>query len=313
MAKATVTVRDANGTVVSAAVGDDGGYANLPLAGLTAPYAVQACGLVSANFTCYYAVVQAGGTANVTPLTNAAVALALNDDPAKMFAATGALAPPSAAAIDAQVVRIKQAMADLLARAGLTGADFATTPFAADRTGMDKLLDAIKVSVATDGASGKVFVQLETKLGGTGNVYLDATSVFGSLVSNAGFDVDMKGISKVFVGGLSFAVSAPTEAECVTRMAAADIFDDAFTLDMDKGVFVKKADAPVMLCKFIAMQGLLGGAVAQPGPRVVRLHHRPGQPDLRRRLQHRQGRGQLRRRRARHRPAHRPAVAAARP
>ena len=264
MAKATITVKDAKGAVVSAAVGDDGAYASLSLDGLTAPYAVQACGLVSGNFTCYYAVVQAGGTANVTPLTNAAVALALGDDPAKMFAATGAIAPPTAAAIDAQVVRIKQAMADMLARAGLSAADFATTPFAADRTGMDKLLDAIKVSVATDGASGKVFVQLETKLGGSGNVYLAATSVFGALVSNAGFDVDMKGISKVFVGGLSYAVSAPTEAECATRMAAADIFDDAFTLDMDQGVFVTKAQAPAMLCQFMGMQGLLGGAVANP-------------------------------------------------
>ena len=125
---------------------------------------------------------------------------------------------------------------------------------------MDKVLDAVKVSTGNDGS--KTFVQVEGKLG-SGNAYLDRDAASGTLAAGTGLDVDLRGISTVFAG-LSNAISASTEAACVTRMTAADVFDDAFSLDMDKTVHVDKASGPTMICHFAALQGLLGGIFANP-------------------------------------------------
>lgn len=259
MLNATVSVKDAKGVVVSAPVGADGSYSGLSLEGLTAPFSLQACGFVDGNYGCYYAVVGQAGTGNVTPLTNATVALALGADPAALFAAGGT--PPSAADLDAQNIKLKTALGDLLAKAGVGSADFATTPFDADRTGMDKLLDAVKISTGND--DGKTFVQVEGKLG-SGNAYLDQASGSGSLSAGSDLDVDLRGISRIFVDGLSRAIGESDEATCVATMTAADIFDAAFSLDMDKTLHVDAATGPALICHFAALQGLLGGVFANP-------------------------------------------------
>ncbi|SNS31023.1 hypothetical protein SAMN06265795_102154 [Noviherbaspirillum humi] len=142
MLDATITVRDANGQTATASAADDGSYGNLPVAGMTPPFTIQSCGLVGANYTCLYSVVQDAGTANVTPLTHAALALAVGQDPSVLF--DGAAALPSADSIKAQAAKLKTALGDLASKAGIADADFATTAFSADRTGMDKLLDAVR-------------------------------------------------------------------------------------------------------------------------------------------------------------------------
>ncbi len=71
MLNATVTVLGANGQSVSTTATDSGSYAGLDVSALTPPYRIQACGLANGQSTCYYAFVQSGGVANVTPLTAA--------------------------------------------------------------------------------------------------------------------------------------------------------------------------------------------------------------------------------------------------
>ena len=264
MLNATVTVKDANGTTRSATASSDGSYSGLSIAGMVPPFSVQACGLVDGNYTCFHAVVTKPGVANVTPLTNATVALALGSDPAGVFAATGATTPPAAAEIDAQTAKLKAALANLLAKAGLTNVDFATTPFAADRTGVDKLLDSIKVSAGIDGATSKSFVQVEGKIG-AGNVFLNKeTPVTTALPAATGVDVDLKGISTIFVNGMSNAIAAADQATCATRLNAANIFDDSFSLEIDNGVIATKTSAAAMICRFADSAKLLGGGVANP-------------------------------------------------
>ena len=264
MLNATVTVKDANGATRSATASSDGTYSGLSTAGLVAPFSVQACGLVDGNYTCFHAIVAQSGVANVTPLTNANVALALGGDPAGMFAATSPTAPPSTADMDAQKAKLKAALANLLSKAGLTDVDFATTPFTADRTGMDKVLDSIKVSDGIDGATNKSFVQMEGKIG-TGNVFLDKDAVApAALPAATGVDVDLKGISSIFVTGMSNAIAAADQATCVTRMNAANIFDDSFSLEIDNGVIANKTNAAALICKFADSGKLLGGGVANP-------------------------------------------------
>jgi hypothetical protein len=68
MLDATISVKDANGVVASAPVARDGSY-RLSLAGLTAPFSLQACGFVAGNHGCYDGVIDEGGVGNVAPLT----------------------------------------------------------------------------------------------------------------------------------------------------------------------------------------------------------------------------------------------------
>ncbi|MGE5622014.1 MAG: hypothetical protein ACM3WS_02515, partial [Bacillota bacterium] len=264
MVNATVTVKDAAGVTKTASAAADGSYGGISMDGMTAPFRVQACGLVDGNYSCFYSVVRQAGTANVTPLTNATVALALGSDPGALFDATAPAAAPSAAALDSQKQKIKSALGDLPAKAGLGDFDFATTAFAADRTGMDKMLDAVKISTGMDGSTGKVFVQIEGKIG-DGNAYFDQDGGSGTLSAGSGMDVDLKGISRIFVDGLSYAISAPDQATCASRMSAANIFDNAFSLNIGDGVpALTKSTAPAMICQFTDMIHLLGGRVANP-------------------------------------------------
>ena len=261
MLNAVVTVKDAHGTTVSAPVAADGSYSGLSLAGLVAPFSLQACGQVDGSYACFYSVVGQGGVANVTPLTNATVALAMGADPAALFAASGASAPPSAADLAVQADKLRAALGDLLAKAGVGTADFATAPFSADRTGMDKVLDAARVSTGSDGSN--IFVQVEGRIG-SGNALLSHDTALGALAAGTGLDVDLRGISHIFVDGLSYAVSAADPATCASRMAGANIFDARFVLDLDEGVSVDSTAAPAALCEFMSQQGLLGGVFANP-------------------------------------------------
>ena len=59
-------------------------------------------------------------------------------------------------------------------------------------------------------------------------------------------------------------IAANDEATCVARLTAADIFDAAFSLDMDKTVHVDAASGPALICHFAALEGLLGGVFADP-------------------------------------------------
>jgi hypothetical protein len=257
MLNGTVTVKGANGATSTANAGADGSYSGLSLDGLTAPYRVQACGLVDGNYTCYYSVVNAAGTANVTPLTNASVSLALGEDAAAMFDSDGVA--PDLATLDAKKLLLKEKLGPILSGLGLDigNLDFATTVFTANRTGMDKLLDAVKITTGSD------FVQVEGNIGG-GNVYLgtDGTTS-GALTGGAGLSVDLQGISSVFAS-MSSAVGAGSEAACATQMAAAGIFDPAFSLSIDDGPAITSSTAAAALCHVVSEGNLLGGVIASP-------------------------------------------------
>lgn len=260
MLDATITVKDANGNVRTATAASDGSYSGISTEGLTPPFSIEACGLVDSKFTCLYSVAHSAGVANVTPLTHGVLALALGEDPSALFDA--AAAAPGADVVAAQAAKLKAALSDMLTKAGVAGADFFTTAFTANRTGMDKVLDAIKVSTETDGASGKTFVQVEGKIG-SGSAYLDKDSASGSVVADSGIDTDLRGISRIFVDGLSHAISASDLSTCLSRLTAADVFDSAFSMDIGAGP-VTKATAPQMFCGFAQVNNLLGGKVIDP-------------------------------------------------
>lgn len=265
MLNATVTVMDANGVTRSAAAAADGSYSGLSVDGLKAPFRLQACGLVDGQQVCYYAVVSQAGTANVTPLTHATVSLALGQDAGTMFNADGSA--PSDTALAAKEQDLRDALGPVLDALGLgANVDFTSTAFSADRTGMDKLLDAVKITTGTDAGSGNQttsFVQVEGKIG-SGNVFLgsDGTNT-GSLSAGNGLDVDLRGITTVFER-LSAAIGSDSASACAVSMSGAGIFDAAFSLSMDGGALLTASTAPAAICEMAAQSNLLGGVAANP-------------------------------------------------
>lgn len=263
MLNATLTVMGANGQRVSTPVADNGSYQNLNVSLLTAPYRLQACGLADGQSACYYAFVQSGGVANVTPLTDATVALALAAEAFTLFNGS----TPTAAAMANSATTLQNLLGPVLTAAGLSaGSDFATTPFTANHTGMDKVLDAIKVSTGQN--AGATFVQLEGVVG-SGNAYVDSQGNHsGSLSSSSlisGMGIDLTGISTLF-NTLNSAIGSSSVAACTTISAQLPI-DPAFALNINDGgqqVAISASNAASSLCSLAGNGGFLGGKVENP-------------------------------------------------
>ncbi|MEO2219497.1 hypothetical protein ABGV49_20790 [Chromobacterium vaccinii] len=261
MQNATLTVLGANGQTASVSVNSDGSYSNLDISALTAPFRLQACGLVNAVYTCHYAVAQSAGTANVTSLTTALVTLATGSDAASIMSA-GA---PSASALNSSQQTLQNALSQVLAASGLSsGADLTTMAFSANRTGMDKVLDAIVANTGTN--NGHTFVQLEGRFGSS-NFYADNSgSQSGSLSDSTllnGLGLDLTSISQIFAA-LNSAAGSSSASACATVLNNnASMLDPQFTLSINQQS-LNTSNFASMICGFLSQGSLLGGSVANP-------------------------------------------------
>jgi hypothetical protein len=149
--QAAVTLTDTLGAIRSATTGADGTYRIDPGTGV-APFLLK---VVTAQGSTYYSVstgTQARTTVNLTPLTDLIVrtwygAQGIEADAAFNAPAAHPAPPPAAVpALAAGVQRIVQLWLD---RHGVpAGFDLIATPFAADGTGADAVLDATTVALA---------------------------------------------------------------------------------------------------------------------------------------------------------------------
>jgi hypothetical protein len=264
MLNATLTVMGANGRTVSTPVADTGSYANLNISALTAPYRLQACGVADGQSACFYSFAQSGGVANVTPLTDATVALALAANASTLFSGS----TPTAAAMAKSETALQNLLGPVLTAAGLSaGSDFTTAPFTANHTGMDKVLDAIKVSTGQN--NGATFVQLQGVVG-YGNAYVDSQgNQSGSLSGSSlisGMGVDLTSISTIF-NALNSAVGSSSVAACTSTVSAQVPIDPAFTLNINNAgqqTAVTALNAASSLCALAGNNGFLGGKVENP-------------------------------------------------
>jgi hypothetical protein len=264
MLNATVTVMGANARSVSTSADSNGSYANLDVSQLTAPYRIQACGLADGQHECYYSVIQAAGVGNVTPLTDATVALASGGNASTVFTGT----VPSESALSGSEATLKTYLGPVLTAAGLASdSSFGTTPFVANHTGMDKVLDAVKVTSGTN--NGVAFVQLQGVLG-YGNAYVDAAGTqSGTLDTTAllsGMQVDLRGISTIFEG-LNTAIGSSSVNACTSTFATSVPLDPAFTLNLNGQQQLNVNNAAASLCSFASTNGFLGGQVENPALR----------------------------------------------
>ena len=159
-----VTVYDATGNKVGEGVTTALGEFSIQLTSAgTGPYLIK----VSAGEINLHALhpAAASGTVNVTPVSDAAVALlSPTGEAAGMLTSlqNGASAP-TAAQINEKRDVLNTALGGVLSATGATTDHFSST-FAADGTGHDKLLDTISVSSSADGVSKKANLQIALKL-----------------------------------------------------------------------------------------------------------------------------------------------------
>ncbi len=211
MADAVIRVVDSTGAVIASGVGVDaaGAYTGVALTG-TGPWRIEACGHAGDNYRCIYSVTQGGGTANVTPLTTAAVLLATGQSPEDLMQGTSPTLTPTNLA-NAQTA-LRQGLSGVLADAGVASDfDFISGNLSAGtRTGYDRVLDAVGV---TTGEASQPFVQITPRMG-TGNLYIEAGSApQGTLtVDSAAASVSLAGIEPLFVS-LTQALSSRTACD----------------------------------------------------------------------------------------------------
>lgn len=147
-----VIVTDSLGKTKSAPIAADGRY-TIDVAGMTGPFVLKAAGTVGNTGVTYYsAATQAdlGGTVNITPFTNlivsniaAQMAETYFSDPANI-AKIGTLITPTALT-NAQTA-LKEKLLPVLNALGVNSSiDLLRTSFAADHTGLDAVLDLVKV------------------------------------------------------------------------------------------------------------------------------------------------------------------------
>ena len=151
-----VIVTDSKGATKGATIEANGHY-TIDVSGMTGPFMLKAAGTVGNTTVTYYSAAtdaDLGATVNVTPFTNmivsniaAQMAETYFSDPANI-AKIGTLITP--AKLAAAQTSLHAKLQPVLAALGLSDSiDLLRTSFAADHSGMDAVLDLVKVEVDT--------------------------------------------------------------------------------------------------------------------------------------------------------------------
>lgn len=152
-----VTVRDSSTPVkeISAPIDTFGKY-SVDVSGMTAPFILRVTGKVgNTAYNLHSGATQAdvGGTVNITPLTDLILSNVAGQVAANLYTSNNYSAITTAnlnSAQSALQAKLEPVLADLGLNATI---DFLRLSFDANRTGMDKVLDALRVDVSTASAT----------------------------------------------------------------------------------------------------------------------------------------------------------------
>lgn len=135
LANVAVYLKDSTGTVVSTTADADGKF-SFDTSNLTPPFHLKTQGYGLFSFTD-----QQSGTANITPLSTALVAVANNGN-SDIFTN-----PPAQLDLTAASTALKDFISPVMEKYGVTDADFISTAFDTNGQGLDALLDSIYISI----------------------------------------------------------------------------------------------------------------------------------------------------------------------
>jgi hypothetical protein len=227
-------LKDGKGASKSTTTGSDGSY-SIDATGLTAPFIFEASGMIGGSQVVLHSVAESITSsgkvvANITPLTDAVVANVAGEDSSAFFISPDA-SKVTAASISAAQAAIKAALSSVLKAAGLpSDVDLLKTTFSADKTGMDAVLDVVKVSVTI--SNGTAVIQLQNKLNPDETVTLTGSaSPTGSITLTSIPDLTKL---DAFVASFNAAVASAS----AIKTTLPSVFDDNYLEDGDS-----KADA----------------------------------------------------------------------
>jgi hypothetical protein len=161
-----LTVRDAKGTVIidgQEITSTDGSYSLIIPASAVAPLIIS---VSSDELPSLVSLVpeKTNGVANLTPITNLIAShLASSGNAADLANEIGNGNQITAATVALKTAEVKAVLAPLLSAAAVTG-DPLTSAFKADGTGMDRVLDALKLDVIPVSGASNIVIGLKTAL-----------------------------------------------------------------------------------------------------------------------------------------------------
>jgi hypothetical protein len=147
-----VTIKDSSAPVSlekTVDIAADGSY-SVDVSGMTGPFALRADGKVGGrDYHLYSAATPAdvGGTINITPFTDLIIANIAGDLAANYFA-SGAFSTLSATDLSAAESALQRKLQPILTAVGLADSiDLLRSSFSADHTGLDGVLDVVRVTI----------------------------------------------------------------------------------------------------------------------------------------------------------------------
>lgn len=147
-----VTVKDANGVMRTTDIRSDGSY-SISVSGLTAPFVFRAQGQVGGREVILVSAATSAdvnGTINITPFTDLIVANMAGQLASSYFDSPdfAALTPDE---LNAAKTQLTQRLLPVLTSVGMeAGFDLLRSAFSADHTGIDAVLDVVRVTVDAD-------------------------------------------------------------------------------------------------------------------------------------------------------------------
>lgn len=226
-----ISLIGANGATAAGSISEAGSY-TVDTTGLTFPILVRVDGVAGGESTVHYTVInQAGGSINANPVTTAIVTLAMRQDPGDVFqnvrVSDIALLTPTAVANASSTLNTALNAARTAAGLATTeDVNFLSGSFVANKTGLDKILDLIKLQVdadesviisnKTDDAVMRVALPttagaVPTSSGSLGTVQSINTSAIDTLGSS--FSAQFSNVATNFAAGGNSAVQALFDAD----------------------------------------------------------------------------------------------------
>ena len=178
LADGVVVLIDSRGVRRSAVVDASGRYHFDDVQALKPPFLLRALGTVGGQRVALHAPVLGDdlsqGVVNVTPLTELVSAAVLGGKPDTLLDQSGAdFSRITPASVTAAADAVKALVRPVLTAVGVADADIRTSPMLADHAGLDLVLDALSVTLTSDGYS-------VATTAGSGSASLDTKALVGA-------------------------------------------------------------------------------------------------------------------------------------
>ena len=225
----SVTIKDSTTPTAqtkTVTIAADGNY-QVDVTGMKAPYMVRADGYVGGNEYHLYSAATAsdvGGTINITPLTDLIVAN-IAGSVAKTYFDNGSFSGLTASQLTTQSNALEAKLLPVLTAIGVSGSiDLLRASFSPDHTGLDAVLDAVKITTDTT-TNVATITNIITRQQITSNI---ATGAFSGILDNVtGVATGVTDIQAISARFKQFTALYATSIPSASNPTLVSLFDSA--------------------------------------------------------------------------------------